>query len=87
MSNWIVRLKNDAEDDLAKLDKSIRQRVLDKLGWLEENFDDVLPLPLSNELAGFCKLRVGDWRVVYLVESEKKAILVMAIRHRKDVYK
>ena len=87
MSDWVVRLNKVAEIDLAKLDKSVRQRVLDKLGWLEENFDDVLPRPLGNELVGYYKLRVGDWRAVYTVEPEVKRILIVAIDHRRDVYR
>ena len=87
MSDWIVRLKKEAEENLAELDKSVRYRVLEKLGWLEENFDDILPLALSNELAGYYKLRVGDWRAVYIVNTGVKEIVVVVIGHRKDVYK
>lgn len=60
MSRWAALLKPGAEDDLAKLDKPIRRRVLEKIDWLEDNFDDILPRPLSNELASFYKLKVGD---------------------------
>ena len=40
--------------------------------------------PLRKTLKGYWKLRVGDYRVVYRVE--KKTVVVLGIRHRKDVY-
>ena len=68
------------------LDKPIRQRILEKLFWLEANFDDILPRSLSNKLSRYYKLRVGDWRIVYLVIQEAQEISVIAIDHRKDIY-
>ena len=40
--------------------------------------------PLSHNLAGQRRLRVGDYRVVYRVEG--KNVIVTVIKHRKDVY-
>jgi len=33
------------------------------------------------------KLRVGDYRVLYNCDREKKKILVYFIRHRREIYK
>lgn len=41
--------------------------------------------PLRYSLKGHRRLRVGDYRVVYRIES-KNNILVIAIKHRKDIY-
>src|SRR3989344_3651920 len=65
---------------------SVRQRILEKLFWLEANFDDILPRSLSNKLSRYYKLRVGDWRIVYLVIQEAQEISVIAIDHRKNIY-
>jgi len=35
----------------------------------------------------FYRLRVGDYRVIYLIEGRRLVILVIKIGHRKDVYK
>lgn len=86
MLNWTLRLKKGAEKDLDNLDRSIRQRILEKLFWLEANFDDILPKSLSNKLSRYYKLRVGDWKIVYLVIQETQEISVIAIDHRKDIY-
>jgi mRNA interferase RelE/StbE len=42
--------------------------------------------PLRHSLKGRWRLRVGDWRVVYLVDQKKRVVTITAIRHRKDVY-
>ncbi len=86
MPLWIIRLKKGAEEDLSGLDKVVRIRIFEKLAWLEENFDNVLPQSLSGKLSGYYKLRVGDWRVIYLVNQETKEISIIAIGHRKDIY-
>jgi mRNA interferase RelE/StbE len=38
---------------------------------------------LKGTLKGFRKLRIGDHRVVYKVE--KKEIIILGIRHRRDM--
>ncbi len=40
--------------------------------------------PLRYSLKGHRRLRVGDYRVVYRIE--KKTVVIIAIKHRKDVY-
>ena len=42
--------------------------------------------PLRHSLKGRWRLRVGDWRVVYLVNLPRRAVTITAIRHRKDIY-
>jgi mRNA interferase RelE/StbE len=41
--------------------------------------------PLRKTLQGYWKLRVGDYRVVFLIEEQN--VLIIGIRHRKEVYK
>lgn len=80
-----VEWTKDAIEDLQRLDKPIAKRILKKLSWFSQHFDNITPEPLSAELAGTFKLRVGDWRVVYTVEPD--VIVIQATGHRKEVYK
>jgi mRNA interferase RelE/StbE len=41
-------------------------------------------LPLSRDHSEF-RLRVGDFRIVYYIEED--ALVVVAIGHRRDVYR
>lgn len=42
--------------------------------------------PLRYSLKGHRRLRVGDYRVVYRIDSKKRIVLIIAIKHRKYVY-
>jgi mRNA interferase RelE/StbE len=74
-----------AARDLEKLDRQVARRILKRLTWLSKNFDSVTPEPLTGELRGAFKFRVGDWRVVYTVEG--KTIVIQFVGHRREIYK
>jgi len=76
-----------ALEALESLERSTTRRILDKLSWLSENFDSITPLPLKGALSGTYKLRVGDWRVIYSFDVDRRVIAVHLIGHRRDVYK
>jgi mRNA interferase RelE/StbE len=50
---------------------------------------DPHPHPQSKRLKGEekCRLRVGDYRVIYEVEEKEKAITIYRVRHRREVYR
>ena len=82
-----VHLLAPAIRDLARLDKPIGRRVVKRLSLLAERFESVRPEPPTGELAGFYKLRVGDYRVVYEVIRTEHAILIHRVGHRRNIYR
>jgi len=74
-----------AVEDLEKLDEAVRQRILRRITWFCENFERVIPEPLTGGFEGAFRLRIGDWRAVYTVESQ--TILIQFIGHRREIYK
>jgi mRNA interferase RelE/StbE len=82
-----VRLLQPAIRDLQRLDKSTAARVVQRIKWLAENIDSITPKRLTGPLAGLCKLREGDYRVIYQVLPAEKTIVVHSIGHRKDIYR
>lgn len=42
--------------------------------------------PLRYSLKGHRRLRVGDYRIVYRIDYENKIVIIIAIKHRKDIY-
>jgi len=42
--------------------------------------------PLRYSLKGHRRLRVSDYRILYRIEPETKTVLIVAIKHRKDIY-
>ena len=71
--------------DLERLDKPIARRILRRLAWVSKNFQSIVPEPLTGELKGTFKLRIGNWRAVYTVEG--KIIVIQFIGHRSEIYK
>lgn len=48
-----AEITDEAERDLQQLDKSVAKRIYKRLKWLEENFERLVPEPLSGSLADF----------------------------------
>ncbi len=42
--------------------------------------------PLRYSLKGYRRLRVSDYRIVYRIEAARNTVVIVAIKHRKDVY-
>jgi len=55
-----VEWTDDAIEDLQRLDKPIRKRILNKVSWFSQHFENIIPEPLSADLVGSYKLRIGD---------------------------
>ena len=41
---------------------------------------------LAGPLKGYWRYRVGDYRVVYRIEDDRRVVLVAIIAHRRQVY-
>jgi mRNA interferase RelE/StbE len=81
-----IELTRDALRALAKLDKPVRRRVqgaIDRLG------DDPRPAGMIalRGAAGAFRIRVGDYRVIYVLHDDRLLVVVIDIGHRRDVYR
>lgn len=64
-----------------KLSADIRKRIDAKLTIYAANGSgDVKRL----KSRGGCRLRVGDWRVIFI--EERTSIIIVAVGNRKDIY-
>jgi mRNA interferase RelE/StbE len=75
-----------ARRQLASLDPPTRRRVAHRIEAL-----GVDPRPPGAEMLkggqGELRIRIGDWRVIYVVRDEELLVLVIKIGHRRDVYR
>lgn len=69
-----------------RLTQAVRDRIGNKINWLAENIEQITPMPLSANLPGFFKLRVGDYRVIYSFDDDLKVITIHQIGHRREIY-
>lgn len=71
-------------DDIPKLSpvwkRKIKKSIEERLTTHPETFGK----PLRRSLKGYRKLRVGDYRVIFLFE--KSVVKILAIQHRSVVY-
>lgn len=74
-----------AEKELLRLNKNLAQRIFQKISLLKDNPHDYNSQKLEGG-KGY-RIRIGDYRVIYTVDTETKTILIIKIRHRKDVYR
>ena len=81
-----VEFKPEATIELQALTSMIQERILRKVYWLSENFENVIPQALSADLSGLFKLRIGDYRVIYSFDTEAQLITIHKVGHRRDIY-
>lgn len=76
---------------LKKLKKMDRYQASLLIGWIEKNLQDSTdPRTLGKALVanhkGKWRYRVGDYRILALIEDEKIIITIIDVGHRKDIY-
>ncbi len=83
--SYTVRLKPRAERELDRLPIGVARRVWEKLLTLERE-----PRPRgAAKLEGIegYRIRVGDYRIVYLVDDDSRVVDVVRIGHRRGIYR
>jgi mRNA interferase RelE/StbE len=87
---WQVRLSSTAEKYYTRLAVQTRERIKNELGSLSKlknPLEHQSVKRLTGELKGFCRLRIGKYRIVFAILEETHAIAVVNIAPRGDVYK
>ena len=80
-----VLYTREAKRNIDKLDPSVRRLVRKAVESL--TVDPEKGKSLSHELAGLRSLRTSDYQIVYRVRSGELVVLVVAVGHRREVYK
>jgi len=82
---YTVEFLKTAEEELAKLPKDAQRQIMKKVEGLKDDPRPAVVKQLKSP-EKFLRLRVGDYRVIYLVEGKHLVVLVVSIGARKDVY-
>ena len=80
-----VRIKRSAEREMDALTSRTFDRVSRKALSLESN-----PRPAgSRKLRGLSeyRIRVGDYRILYTIDDAKRLVEIVAVGHRREVYR
>lgn len=85
MSNYDIEVKSSARKELEALPDHVLARVINKVESLRQ-----APRPAGcKKLKGYkdqWRLRVGDWRVIYIIDDTAKLSSVTRIAHRREAY-
>lgn len=84
-SAYGVSLKRSAQKEIRALDEAVRTRVLNSIRSLAS---EARP-PGCRKLVGASdrwRIRIGDYRVIYSVDDDKRLIEIIAARHRSKAY-
>ena len=81
-----VSLKASADKSLDKLPKSIQSRVIKKAISLADNPRPPGAVKLAGA-SGLWRIRVGEYRMVYLIDDRQKIVDIRIVAHRREVYR
>ena len=85
MAKYTLEIKPSAGKELDALDDALFARIDRKILVLAEN-----PRPPGcKKLRGYkdhWRIRVGDWRVLYVIDDAAKRVSVTRLAHRREVY-
>ena len=83
--SWSIRIKDSARKDLGRITKKERLRLVDAIDGLTNN--PYRGASLKGDLTGLRRIRVGQYRIVYEIQDNELVVLVVAIGHRRDIYR
>lgn len=84
-SPYTILFTREAKRNVEKLDPSIRKIIARALKSLAAN--PRKGKPLAYELAGLHSLRTSDYRIIYRTKAKQLLIIVIAVGHRREIYK
>jgi len=87
--SWTIEIKPNAEKQYRKCDKKTKKRFRGALSELEQQENPLFQhnvRALTGELRGDYRLRIGDWRILFTPDLERKKLYVYAILPRGNAY-
>jgi len=82
---YSIEIENRCLKELRKLDQTVVSRAFE----LIENViakDPYSGKKLKGKYSGLFSYRFSDYRIIYEIRQEKLLVVILRIRHRKNVY-
>ncbi len=85
---WTIKWDARALKTLKKMDKSIQKKILSFLNKRIAPLKNprIFGKALSYNKYGLWRYRIEDFRILCKIEDEEVVVLVVHVRHRKEVY-
>ncbi len=85
MAKYKIEIKKSAVQEIKKLPSRELKNILAKIDSLADSPRGPDTVKLSAEEK--YRVRVGDYRILYMIEDAVLTVYVVKVGHRKDVYK
>jgi mRNA interferase RelE/StbE len=83
---WAVFFAHEAQKNLKKVPAFVIEKT--KAATLEiAQAPFSAGKPLRGELKGYFSFRIGDYRLVYVLNKKKRQVYVLYVRHRREAYR
>jgi mRNA interferase RelE/StbE len=82
---YTIRVTPPAAKQLRKLPAEVRRRVRAAIDGLVTDPRPPGAAAMSGG-AGLTRIRVGDYRVIYLIRDKELIVVIVKVGHRGDVY-
>jgi len=73
--------------DLKKLNQTISKKIVAKVKNYLIQDPVKLGTPLKGNLKGLYRYRIGEYRVIYVIDQAEKKIIILNVNHRRKIYK
>ncbi len=86
---WTIEFRPNARSELKRLDPPVQRRVRQFLRERVLAIGDPRRLgkPLHGDKGDLWSYRVGDYRIICTIEDQRLVVIVIAVRHRREVYR
>jgi mRNA interferase RelE/StbE len=81
-----LRIKRSAETDLRRLPEPLFRRINERVLALRDDRRPSGVRKLRGNSEGW-RIRVADYRIVYLIDDAERVVTIVRMRHRRDVYR
>jgi mRNA interferase RelE/StbE len=86
MPGYTITFARSARKELQSLPIDLAERLLKKIESLTINARPVGSKKLSGS-TDLWRIRLGDYRVVYKIDDNRRIVDVTVVRHRREVYR
>ena len=82
-----IVFKKSAAKELQGLPQKIQQKILDAVQLLSLNpYTELIQIKKMKGEDSLYRVRIQDYRVIYLIENQVIKVTIIKIGHRKEVY-
>jgi len=82
---YSLKVTRTFEKDFREFDNQLKRRIDSAIRNLQTN--PRLGKPLKGELSGKWSLRIGDYRIIYIIDEDERMVALYSVKHRKAAYR